>query len=195
MKRLLFLSLLACSGCASGLNPPGEAYRGVDLDYDGYDTYTDCDDTDPSAHPDAAEICDGVDNNCDGQVDISAVDEPTWYIDWDGDGFGKSSQLNTRSCEPIDGFVLNHTDCDDTNAGIYPGADEHCDEVDEDCDDVIDNDPIDEPTWYIDWDGDGIGIDTDLYNLIQCDAPEGYAATSGDCDDTDNTVTTDCEEV
>ena len=48
----------------------------------------DCDDCDPSIHPEATEVCDAVDNDCDGVVDGDAVDPSTWYLDHDGDGFG-----------------------------------------------------------------------------------------------------------
>ncbi|MFH1463197.1 MAG: putative metal-binding motif-containing protein [Pseudomonadota bacterium] len=48
----------------------------------------DCDDADASVHPDAAELCDGVDQDCDGVTDEDAVDAATWYTDGDGDGYG-----------------------------------------------------------------------------------------------------------
>ena len=71
------------SGCRGGdYSPPDDSMSDdsmsddsndteppVDEDGDGYKSDADCDDTDDSAYPGATEICDGVDNNCDGAVD------------------------------------------------------------------------------------------------------------------------------
>jgi len=42
---------------------------GADVDGDGYDLCHDCDDADPAQSPGALEVCDAIDNNCDGRVD------------------------------------------------------------------------------------------------------------------------------
>jgi hypothetical protein len=96
----------------------------------------DCDDTEWRVNPDAQETCDGVDNDCDGDIDEDdAADVTTWYPDSDGDGFGSGGGTTISSCEaPGEGWVADDTDCDDTDASVYPGAFEApCDGVDNDC--------------------------------------------------------------
>ncbi len=82
-----------------------------------------------------------------------------------------------------DGYAATD-DCDDGNAQVYPGAPEVCDEVDNDCDDEVDEpDAEDAETWYIDNDGDGFGSSEET--IVACDLPTGYAANDQDCDDDD----------
>ena len=74
------------------------------------------------------------------------------------------------------------SDCDDGNGAVHPEATETCDGRDEDCDGVVDNGlPL--VLWFPDADGDGWGVSTGAVDV--CTAPGGYAAVSGDCDDTD----------
>ena len=83
---------------------------------------TDCDDGDNNAYPGATEYCDGHDDNCDGTIDEdSAVDAKTWYQDSDGDTYGLASST-TQACNLPSGYAADNTDCDDTNASLYPGA-------------------------------------------------------------------------
>ena len=123
-----------------------------DLDGDGFlDVGEDCDndgilDTDGSAILDeftinkslacAAEVCDGIDNDCDGLIDEGVT--TIYYSDADGDGYGNPS-VSTEACSAPAGYVTNNTDCDDTNAGINPGVMEICnDSIDNDCDGLVD---------------------------------------------------------
>ncbi|HAU66177.1 TPA: hypothetical protein DCW61_02405 [Candidatus Uhrbacteria bacterium] len=95
---------------------------------------TDCNDTKPDINPGAAEACkDGVDNNCNGQIDETSVTS-TWYKDGDGDGYGTTAET-IQDCAPSTGYVGNSTDCDDVDASIHPGVDELCkDGIDNNCD-------------------------------------------------------------
>ncbi len=93
----------------------------------------DCDDGDASIHPGAQELCDQVDQDCDGLVDEDASDPVQWYVDADGDGFGWS-QDSVSACQAPSGYVAGSHDCDDADPAIHPGAEELCDGVDQDCD-------------------------------------------------------------
>ncbi len=92
---------------------------------------TDCDDADATVFPGAVEVCNGVDDNCDGQVD-EALDA-TFYADVDGDGYGDPTST-VVNCAAPSGYVADDTDCDDANATVYPGAPEACDGLDDNCD-------------------------------------------------------------
>ena len=159
--------------------------------------HTDCNDADDTIHPDATEVCDSaaVDEDCNGLSDDNdpALDRSTTtvaYLDADADGYGSA---DASACVPASGTVSTDGDCDDTTASIFPGAAETCDSVDEDCDGVVDNDPIDGTTWYADLDADGFGEATDT--LEGCSAPSGYVADDTDCDDTDASVSPAADEL
>lgn len=117
----------------------------VDEDGDGWVSFEnecmpggDCDDNDPTVYPGAEEICDGVDNNCDGIVDEEVT--TTYYADSDGDGFGDPDTM-IEACSESTGYVIDNTDCDDTNSDINPGVEEICgNNIDDDCDGLVDED-------------------------------------------------------
>ena len=145
----------------------------------------DCDDTDASVSPVATELCDEVDNDCDGTVDEDeAADAATFYADGDSDGYGDADST-AEACEAPSGYVDDDEDCDDSDASISPAAAEVCDEVDNDCDGLVDDeDPSlsGASTWYIDYDSDGYGAST--YSTEACEQPTGYVDNTDDCDDT-----------
>jgi hypothetical protein len=152
---------------------------------------TDCDDSDAAVHPAADEICNDIDDDCDGDIDVDAVDAPTWYLDYDADGYGGDAYTEV-SCDQPSGFVDNADDCDDTEVTVYPGADEDtCNEIDDDCDGEIDEWETGEAAaqWYEDSDGDGYG-NSAVIELLHpsCDGPSGFVAVGGDCDETDAAV-------
>ncbi|MEK7255038.1 MAG: putative metal-binding motif-containing protein, partial [Bacteroidota bacterium] len=108
-------------------------YQG-DLDADN-DTYTycggiDCNDSNAAIHPGAAEICNGLDDDCDTQIDEGVL--LTFYQDADGDTYGNPA-IPTQACNAPSGYVSNDGDCDDANAAIHPGAPEICNNLDDDC--------------------------------------------------------------
>lgn len=106
-----------------------------DGDRDGYTTATDCDDLDASIHPGAAEICDGIDQDCDLVVDDGAF--PTWYVDGDADGWGDAAWSGS-SCTQPSGTATVDGDCDDADDTVHPGASDACNRDDDDCDAVVD---------------------------------------------------------
>ena len=155
------------------------------------DNGDDCNDEDADVSPGATEICDGVDNDCNDEVDDDAEGMGTYYLDEDGDGFGVTESSIT-SCTLPEGYVVDDGDCNDDISAINPDAEEPCDEVDNDCDGEIDEEGL--STWYEDADGDGYGTDTST--IEACAAiVEGYAAYEGDCDDTNGDVNPDADEV
>ena len=158
----------------------------MDLDSDGYgdpamgvqsctepadhaDNDDDCDDGDPAIHPDADEICDAVDNDCDGYTDEDdATGGASWYVDADGDGYG-DPDATVAACTQPSGTSAEGTDCDDTDAGVHPGATE---------------------TWYDGFDTDCAGDDYDADG----DGDRSEAWGGGDCDEADATIHTAATE-
>ncbi|MCB9766028.1 MAG: FG-GAP repeat protein [Alphaproteobacteria bacterium] len=107
----------------------------ADLDGEDADAFggTDCDDADSGINASATELCDGVDQNCDGIVDNDATDGTTFYADTDGDTYGDPNSTQSACSQPS-GFVTDDTDCDDTDASTNPGGTEvGYDLVDNDC--------------------------------------------------------------
>ena len=140
----------------------------MDADGDGYLAKQfggqDCDDTNRDIWPGAIEVCDGIDNDCDGNADGDALDKRTWYRDADGDGYGSpSTEDPSVSCFPPEGFVGDATDCNDDpdyGAQINPRT-----------------------TWFRDKDLDGYGDPNDT--VITCVQLLGLMGNDEDCDDTD----------
>jgi len=183
----LTLRVNACSTAS------GDLY---DSDGDGFGfCASDCDDFDAAASPGELEVCDDIDNDCDG-----TIDEGTECVDDDGDGLSEDegdcndSDPNISpdheeelangiddDCDGItddgtldedgDGYASSGGDCDDDNADAWPGGEELADGVDNDCDGTID-----EGTVNYDDDGDG------------------YTETDGDCDDSDAATHPDAAE-
>jgi hypothetical protein len=142
---------------------------------------TDCDDADNTVYPGAPELCDAKDNNCDGSVDEGV--QTVFFADADGDGFGNINDTLHRCVAPA-GYILDNTDCDDSDNTVYPGAPEIIDGQDNDCDGLIDEGVL--FTFYLDSDNDGFG---DINNSVSAaTAPPGYVSNSTDCNDADNTV-------
>ena len=164
----------------------------ADDDGDGAAACEDCDDLDPAVHPGADEVCNGVDDDCDGTVDVGAMDAPTWYQDLDEDLYG-NDEVTLVQCVQPDGYAVRGRDCDDTDRDSWPGADELCDLSDNDCDGDVDEDAVDEAEWWFDGDGDGYGGTT--VSLIACFQPSGYAGNDSDCDDGDSEINPGATEV
>ncbi len=117
----------------------------------------DCDDADPDLNP-----------------------ETRWYPDADRDGFG-DEDAPVASCRPAGNGRVGG-DCDDEEPTVHEGAVEQCDGLDNDCNGIVDDDPVDVFTRYRDADGDGFGGPE---TALRCPGEaEGWTLTSTDCDDT-----------
>ena len=142
------------SGCPGGV-PTQNFYADVDGDGYGNDSSivaacsqpagyvtnkTDCND-DPNAggaaiHAGATEVCNGVDDDCDGQVDEGV--QTVYYPDIDTDGYGNTA-ASVKSCSPPAGYISTGGDCNDNNSNIKPGAVEICGNlIDDNCNGQID---------------------------------------------------------
>ncbi|MCP3138143.1 MopE-related protein [Pyxidicoccus xibeiensis] len=129
-----------------GVSEARMSLRAEDLDNDMYVAATgplpgtDCDDANEAVHPNAAEPCDGLDNNCvAGESDAAGTRD--WYEDRDGDGYGNASAPPIPYCVPPSNFAARAGDCNDGEATIRPDqAESRCDGVDEDCDGTADDD-------------------------------------------------------
>ena len=111
----------ACDACvlAAGCDATFVSCMGLmDADGDGWVSGSDCDDADPSRYPNAAEACDGIDNDCDGNVDEGATS--AWYPDLDGDGYGDDNGLVIACSPPDPSYVNEGFDCDDTDPLVFP---------------------------------------------------------------------------
>ena len=152
------------------------------VDDDGWDGDAitggeDCDDSRDEVFPGAEELCDGLDNDCDGAL-------PDDEADQDNDTY-VACTITTWSGSSA---VVAGEDCDDDNSAVNPGADELCSTTDDDdCDGTVnEDDAVDASTWYADTDGDGYGDPT--VTTVACDVPSGTVSDDTDCDDGDGDV-------
>jgi len=161
----------------------------------------DCmDDGEPFVHRGAFELCDGLDNDCNGLTDDD-IRSRTFGVDCDGDRFGVATDPPIIDCAlptlavPCEGgtWVPDATDCDDTSASRNPGLTEVCDGLDNNCDPegAVDEGVV-SVDYYPDCDGDSHG-DASVAPRTECTFPGtppacdggGWATTPTDCDDAD----------
>lgn len=168
-------------GCILGLKSTETRRR---LSTSGYaPNGGDCDDASNTTSPDATEVCNGIDDNCDGQIDEGLL--VTVYLDADYDGYGNRYIAQSVCPDNIPtGFVLDNSDCNDSNFFVKPNATEVCDGIDNDCDGLVDEDV--KTTFYHDWDHDSYGNSSE--SLEACTAPIGFVSDFTDCDDTNSAV-------
>jgi len=152
----------------------------------------DCNDNAAAINPAASEICDNIDNNCNGMTD-EGLTFITYYTDADNDGFGTGSG-QSLCANPGPGFATQAGDCNDdpaTGGMTNPDATEICDNIDNNCNGMTDEGV--QTTFYRDMDGDGFG--NPAVTQLACSAPMGYVANDDDCDDTNGAIKPGATEV
>ena len=189
------------TGCTDALNINIGATIGIfayaDNDEDGYGSgpqiqlcalqigyvllLGDCNDTNPSINPSATEICNGIDDDCDGSADEGFDTDNDGYTTCNGDCNDTTASIYPAAIEICngmdddcdgsidesfdtdnDGYTACNGDCNDTNASINPAAAESCNGFDDDCDGSTDE-----------------SFDTDN---------DGYTTCNGDCNDTNAAI-------
>ena len=144
----------------------------TDNDGDGFSVeggacgQVDCNDNDVSINPGETEVCgDGIDNNCSGVVDENCTPVIT-CTDNDGDGFS------------VEGGECGLADCDDSNASVFPGAAENCnDGIDNNCNDLVDTQDIsvcEQPLVCTDSDGDTYAVEGGDCGPVDCDDNDAF---------------------
>lgn len=130
---------------------------------------SDCNDQDPNVHPGAIEACDGIDQDCDAEVDEGV--QGLWFDDADGDTYG-NPDAPLQACSQPTGSSIDNRDCNDSSNAIYPGAEEICgDTIDQDCN------------------GYDLGcgdVDNDS---------DGFTEVQGDCDDANASINPRADEI
>lgn len=184
-----------CNGDADFLISAG---NGEDDDRDGFADFLcggalpDCDDREPLTHPGAPELCDMVDNDCNGVVDgEDGVFD--WYVDADADGFGALA-VAVSSCERQPGHVTVTGDCADNDPDTHPGVPDDCGgrpQWDDDCDGEADE-AAGGLTYYADVDQDGVGAGE---AFTSCQMPIGWVRSTGDCAPGDASISPARDEV
>lgn len=151
----------------------------------------DCNDGNLLIYPLSSEICNALDDDCDGIADEGLV---TYflYADMDDDGYG-DADLDTLTCSDIIGFVYNNLDCDDLNTEINPAQSETCNGIDDNCNTLVDDD-LTVYTLFVDNDGDGYGdpafvIDTCVMTVF------GFVSNALDCNDTNMSIFSGAEDI
>jgi cysteine-rich repeat protein len=156
---------------------------GVDQDCDGSDTVcpatTACGDGIIST----GETCDDANTVSNDGCSAACLRETAWYLDSDGDRYGDTNHVSYSATRPT-GYAKLSTDCDDSNNAIYPTATETCNDLDDDCNDIVDDATV---TYYADADNDRYG-DTASPVTGDCDQPSGTATLSDDCNDADGLI-------
>jgi hypothetical protein len=164
----------------------------------GYTTMLpgDCDDNNQSVHPGAEDLCNGIDDDCNGSIDGDGSGGCSpYYLDSDNDGYGNSFKWQCLCGGEGQYTTTQGGDCNDDEKESNPGANELCDGIDNNCNDEVDEFGSDGCiTYYLDVDGDGFGITA----ATKCTcAPEGQysALLGGDCNDLEFFINPDVEEL
>ena len=112
-------------------------------------------------------------------LQATVLPNQNFYEDMDMDGYGNASTLISTCVQPL-GYITSAGDCNDMNAAVNDGMMEICNDVDDNCNSLVD-DGLNFANYYFDNDGDTFGITTDA--VFACEQPSGYVQADGDCND------------
>ena len=188
-EGLIFTYYTDNDGDGYGLTATGVNLCGPDATHK-VATPGDCDDTKIGVNPAAAEACNGVDDNCNGNTD-EGLQTTVYYLDSDADGYGTGSGI--QQCGPVGSFSASVAgDCDDAVKATHPNATETCNNIDDNCNAATDE-GIPTANYYQDLDGDGYG--SAVVN-VQC-GPSGLFTRllGGDCNDSNVSINPSVAEV
>ena len=172
-----FDALMECV-CGEEGTPPYSAVQGGD-----------CNDSDGEVNPLAAEVCNSKDDDCDDDVDnFGAAGCVSKYKDHDQDGYGLHYDQQCVCGSKGEYSASEAYDCDDNDKDKFPGADEFCNGVDDNCNNQVDESgSLGCNNYYLDQDNDGYGA-TDFFKCM-CKGKGDYdTEKSGDCNDSDKTI-------
>jgi hypothetical protein len=135
------------------------------------------------------EVCNGIDDDGDGNIDENLA--IAQYADTDQDGYGDPAVM-INQCTLLPGYVTNNQDCNDQSTVVHPANSEYCDQLDNNCDGNIDE-GFTWSTFYSDGDADGFGNED--ATLSACLAPDNFVLQPGDCDDENPNINPNVQEV
>lgn len=180
-------ALEVCDASARDEDCNATTLGGVDRDGDGFvdarccngtSCGNDCNDALRGATPMGTEVCNHIDDDCDGRIDEGVLQAV--YRDVDGDGRGGRTSTLEMRCASDAGYSAYQDDCNDMSLSQAPGLPEVCDGIDNDCNASVD-DRTGAAPWYLDADGDGFG---GRISVVSCAPPAGaYSLFGTDCDD------------
>ena len=190
--------------CSLPLSPPVACVAGA---WAG--DATDCNDGNASVSPGASEVCNRIDDNCNGMTD-EGLPTLTYYPDCDRDLYGAVGGTPVTACAlptsgppvcPAGGWATSATDCNDLNASVHPGVAELCNGIDDDCNGLTDDNVINQ-SFYPDCDRDMYGIAATP--VVACSPPAvapascatgAWATNTTDCNDTFASINPGASEV
>ena len=200
MRGWTSVALLALVGCTNGGVNIDDL---IDQDGDGFFVNdptagrADCDDRPTvglNAFPGGLEVCDGLDNDCNGATDEdSAEGALEWWPDDDKDGFGKFTNEPKLACTVPDGYSANRRDCNDADDAVYPNAPERCNGVDDNCNLINDEGFNPDANWHVDADRDGYG--SQELAGTGCAVDPSWVENKDDCNDVNRRINPEADEI
>ncbi len=202
--RWTLAAALLLAACSPSTNPPRVNVDDlVDEDGDGWfvndpsEDRADCDDrpnTGTAVFPGNREVCDGLDNNCDGAVDEDgAAGALEFWPDDDSDGFGRRVDEPAYACRQPDGYSINRRDCNDNDERVYPNAPERCNDKDDNCNLTVDEGFDPDAEWHRDVDGDSFG--SAIVAGVGCNNDPLWVRDATDCNDVNAQVSPGAPEI
>jgi hypothetical protein len=151
----------------------------------------DCDDNNSAVNPGATEVCNGIDDDCDGAID-NGFEFNRYTLDFDNDGYG-DNDTSVEACAAPDGYIPDNGsvyDCKDNNSAVHPGAAEVCNGIDDDCNGSIDEGYVSESTTC------GVGAcsgNTGATSCVSGGVVDSCNPVAGATPETCNNIDDDCD--